>query len=191
MPAALEALNRTAADLARTHDHPDTLSNAEMGDLFEELIRKFADASNETAGEHFTPREVIRLMVNLLFIEDDDQIRLALRLALEDEGYTVAEAARAVCSDMADSVGRPVARPEAPSADFVNKGTWSVACGCGPVPPTHTRGHGGQAAFQRGRLVCHGPLQGLKLQAEGHDVRYRNAWIKELDLTKADTDFSE
>jgi type I restriction enzyme M protein len=39
--------------------------------VFEELIRKFAELSNETAGEHFTPREVIRLMVNLLFIEDD------------------------------------------------------------------------------------------------------------------------
>jgi type I restriction enzyme M protein len=40
--------------------------------VFEELIRKFAEISNETAGEHFTPREVIRLMVNLIFIEDDD-----------------------------------------------------------------------------------------------------------------------
>ncbi|MFN9374775.1 MAG: N-6 DNA methylase [Planctomycetaceae bacterium] len=54
--------------------HPDTLSNAEMGLVFEELIRKFAEISNETAGEHFTPREVIRLMVNLLFIEDDDAL---------------------------------------------------------------------------------------------------------------------
>jgi hypothetical protein len=43
-----------------------------MGLVFEELIRKFAEIPNETAGEHFTPREVIRLMVNLLFIEDDD-----------------------------------------------------------------------------------------------------------------------
>jgi type I restriction enzyme M protein len=51
--------------------HPDTVSNAEMGAVFEELIRKFAELSNETAGEHFTPREVIRLMVNLLFVEDD------------------------------------------------------------------------------------------------------------------------
>ena len=42
------------------------------GPVFEELIRKFAELSNETAGEHFTPREVIRLMVNLLFVEDDD-----------------------------------------------------------------------------------------------------------------------
>jgi type I restriction enzyme M protein len=52
--------------------HPDTVTNSQMGLVFEELIRKFAEISNETAGEHFTPREVIRLMVNLLFIEDDD-----------------------------------------------------------------------------------------------------------------------
>ena len=52
--------------------HPDKVDNAAMGLVFEELIRKFAELSNETAGEHFTPREVIRLMVNLLFIEDDD-----------------------------------------------------------------------------------------------------------------------
>lgn len=52
--------------------HPNAVDNASMGLVFEELIRKFAEISNETAGEHFTPREVIRLMVNLLFIEDDD-----------------------------------------------------------------------------------------------------------------------
>ncbi len=52
--------------------HPEAVSNLEMGYLFEELIRRFSELSNETAGEHFTPREVIRLMVNLLFIEDDD-----------------------------------------------------------------------------------------------------------------------
>jgi type I restriction enzyme M protein len=52
--------------------HPETISNAQMGTVFEELIRKFAELSNETAGEHMSPREVIRLMVNLLFIEDDD-----------------------------------------------------------------------------------------------------------------------
>ncbi len=54
--------------------HPDVVTNAQMGAVFEELIRKFAELSNETAGEHFTPREVIRLMVNLLFIEDDDAL---------------------------------------------------------------------------------------------------------------------
>ena len=54
--------------------HPEVVSNDRMGAVFEELIRKFAELSNETAGEHFTPREVIRLMVNLLFIEDDEAL---------------------------------------------------------------------------------------------------------------------
>jgi len=52
--------------------HPKKISSMEMGYLFEELIRKFAELSNETAGEHFTPREVIRLMVNILFLNDRD-----------------------------------------------------------------------------------------------------------------------
>ncbi len=52
--------------------HPSAVSNLEMGYLYEELIRRFSELSNETAGEHFTPREVIRLMVNLLFAEDSD-----------------------------------------------------------------------------------------------------------------------
>ncbi|MDF1477650.1 class I SAM-dependent DNA methyltransferase [Leifsonia sp. H3M29-4] len=54
--------------------HPSVVSNIEMGLMFEELIRKFAETSNETAGEHFTPREVIRLMVSLLFIADDEAL---------------------------------------------------------------------------------------------------------------------
>jgi type I restriction enzyme M protein len=52
--------------------HPDRVSNLEMGYLYEELIRKFNELSNETAGDHFTPREVIKLMVNLLWAEDED-----------------------------------------------------------------------------------------------------------------------
>jgi type I restriction enzyme M protein len=52
--------------------HPDKVNNIEMGYIFEELIRKFSELSNETAGHHFTPREVIRLMVNLLFVNDRD-----------------------------------------------------------------------------------------------------------------------
>jgi type I restriction enzyme M protein len=52
--------------------HPDTVSNIQMGYIFEELIRRFSEQSNETAGEHFTPREVIRLMVNVLFQEDSE-----------------------------------------------------------------------------------------------------------------------
>ncbi|PXX68524.1 type I restriction enzyme M protein [Nocardia tenerifensis] len=50
---------------------PQRVSNHDMGYVFEELIRKFADASNETAGEHFTPREVVELMVELLLGPDD------------------------------------------------------------------------------------------------------------------------
>ena len=52
--------------------HPDVVPNETMGLVFEELIRKFAEDSNETAGEHFTPRDVIRLMVQCLFAEDAD-----------------------------------------------------------------------------------------------------------------------
>lgn len=52
--------------------HPDEVSNLEMGYIFEELIRKYNEASNEEAGDHFTPREVIRLMVDLLFLPDNE-----------------------------------------------------------------------------------------------------------------------
>ena len=52
--------------------HPDRVDNIEMGLVFENLIRRFNELANETAGDHFTPREVINLMVNLLFIHDDE-----------------------------------------------------------------------------------------------------------------------
>ena len=65
-------LYRVVARFADIDLHPEAVSNMEMGYLYEELIRRFSELSNETAGEHFTPREVIRLMVNLLFIEDED-----------------------------------------------------------------------------------------------------------------------
>ena len=54
--------------------HPDVIPNETMGYAFEELIRRFAESSNETAGEHFTPREVIKLMVQILFAGDDDAL---------------------------------------------------------------------------------------------------------------------
>jgi type I restriction enzyme M protein len=60
---------------AKAGDMFKNVSTLEMGYIFEELIRKFAELSNETAGEHFTPREVIRLMVNLLFVNDKDILR--------------------------------------------------------------------------------------------------------------------
>jgi len=55
--------------------HPRLVPNEQMGMIFENLIRRFNELANETAGAHFTPREVIHLMVNLLFIEDGDLLR--------------------------------------------------------------------------------------------------------------------
>lgn len=52
--------------------HPDKISNLEMGYVFEEIIRRFSEAHNEDAGQHYTPREVIRLMVNILFNDDSE-----------------------------------------------------------------------------------------------------------------------
>lgn len=52
--------------------HPDKISNLEMGYIFEEIIRRFSEAHNEDAGQHYTPKEVIRLMVNILFCEDNE-----------------------------------------------------------------------------------------------------------------------
>ena len=70
--AKAKLLYQVTEKFAQIDLHPEKVSNAQMGLVFEELIRKFAELSNETAGEHFTPREVIGLMVSLLFVEDDD-----------------------------------------------------------------------------------------------------------------------
>lgn len=67
-------LYQVVGKFAEVDLHPEVVSNIEMGYLYEELIRKFSELSNETAGEHFTPREVIRLMVNLLLAEDEDEL---------------------------------------------------------------------------------------------------------------------
>ncbi|WP_074342019.1 type I restriction-modification system subunit M [Mycobacteroides abscessus] len=75
--ATLDEKNRlylVASQFAEVDLHPDVVSNAEMGDLFEHLIYKFAEASNEEAGEHYTPRDAIRLMVDLLFAEDNEAL---------------------------------------------------------------------------------------------------------------------
>lgn len=56
--------------------HPNQVDNHEMGYIFEELIRRFSEQYNETAGEHFTPREVIRLMVELIFSQDDEVLHV-------------------------------------------------------------------------------------------------------------------
>ena len=60
--------------------HPDVVSNHLMGAVFEELIRRFNEASNENPGEHFTPRDVVRLMVDLLLAGDDDFVKMPGRI---------------------------------------------------------------------------------------------------------------
>lgn len=65
-----EILFNVLEEVLKVDLHPDRVSNIEMGYIFEELIRRFSEQSNETAGEHFTPREVIKLMVNVLFEAD-------------------------------------------------------------------------------------------------------------------------
>lgn len=54
--------------------HPTVVPNHAMGYIFEELLRRFSEMQNETAGEHFTPREVVKLMVNILFVEDESDL---------------------------------------------------------------------------------------------------------------------
>ena len=56
--------------------HPEKVPNEQMGLIFENLIRRFNELANETAGDHFTPREIIRLMVNILFIHDDELLAI-------------------------------------------------------------------------------------------------------------------
>jgi type I restriction enzyme M protein len=63
------------SEFAKVNLHPSLVSNRDMGLIFENLIRRFNELANETAGDHFTPREIIKLMVNLLFIDDDDFLK--------------------------------------------------------------------------------------------------------------------
>ena len=57
---------------AKANLHPDVIDNRGMGYIFEEIIRRFSESHNEDAGQHYTPREVIRLMVNIIFNDDSD-----------------------------------------------------------------------------------------------------------------------
>ncbi|MEU7712836.1 class I SAM-dependent DNA methyltransferase [Micromonospora chalcea] len=67
-------LYQVVAKFADVDLRPQTVSNHQMGYIFEDLVRRFSEAGNETAGEHFTPREVIKLMVNLLLAPDEDDL---------------------------------------------------------------------------------------------------------------------
>lgn len=67
-----DLLYKVAKRFATTDLHPDTISNYGMGLVFEELIRRFAESSNETAGEHFTPRDIVELTTSLLFTNEEE-----------------------------------------------------------------------------------------------------------------------
>ncbi|SEQ08422.1 type I restriction-modification system subunit M [Nitrosomonas ureae] len=67
-------LYKIVQKVRQTDLSPTAVSNHEMGLVFEELIRRFAESSNDTAGEHFTPRDIVRLTTSLVFMEDDDAL---------------------------------------------------------------------------------------------------------------------
>ncbi|CDG18647.1 type I restriction-modification system subunit M [Xenorhabdus doucetiae] len=67
-------LFKVVKKFATTDLSPQKISNHDMGLVFEELIRRFAESSNETAGEHFTPRDIVRLTTSLVFMEDDEAL---------------------------------------------------------------------------------------------------------------------
>ncbi|EGR0035108.1 type I restriction-modification system subunit M [Vibrio parahaemolyticus] len=67
-------LYKVVKKFATTDLSPNNISNHDMGLVFEELIRRFAESSNETAGEHFTPRDIVRLTTSLVFMEDDEAL---------------------------------------------------------------------------------------------------------------------
>lgn len=69
--AEADLLYKVVKRFATTDLHPDVVDNHNMGLVFEELIRRFAESSNETAGEHFTPRDIVRLTTSLVFCNDD------------------------------------------------------------------------------------------------------------------------
>jgi type I restriction enzyme M protein len=75
----IKELCRSDIDLS-----PEKLSNLQMGYLFEELVRKFNEQANEEAGDHFTPREVIRLMVNLVFCDEQDILKQGIYRTVYD-----------------------------------------------------------------------------------------------------------
>lgn len=72
--AEADLLYKVAKRFATTDLHPNVINNYGMGLVFEELIRRFAESSNETAGEHFTPRDIVRLTTSLVFTNDDDAL---------------------------------------------------------------------------------------------------------------------
>ncbi|EXJ12872.1 type I restriction-modification system subunit M [Nitrincola nitratireducens] len=79
-----DLLYKVAKRFATTDLHPNTISNYGMGLVFEELIRRFAESSNETAGEHFTPRDIVELTTSLLFTNEEELTSTGLVRSIYD-----------------------------------------------------------------------------------------------------------
>ena len=165
--ARANLLYQVVGKFAEIDLHPEAVSNIEMGYLYEELIRRFSELSNETAGEHFTPREVIRLMVNLLFIDDDD--------VLTKPGHRQ-DALRPGLRHGRDAVGRrgPPARAEpAGAAGGLRPG--AERRDLRDLPLGHDAQGPGRLAHRLRQLVLRGPPRGraLRLPAREPAVRRR------------------
>jgi type I restriction enzyme M protein len=117
--------------------HPDRIDNPTMGTIFEELIRKFNEALNENPGEHFTPRDVVHLMVDLMLAGDEDEIRTkkAIRTVYDPccgSGGMLMIAKEHITAGLRRNgdLLRPAINPEAAIHLFgqeVNPETWAIA----------------------------------------------------------------
>ena len=110
---------------------PETLSNLQMGYLFEELVRKFNEQANEEAGDHFTPREVIRLMVQLIFTGEDDVYKKGIYRSIYDPtagtGGMLSEAEKHIKGDGTTSGLNPDANIELFGQEY-NPEAYAICC---------------------------------------------------------------
>jgi type I restriction enzyme M protein len=110
---------------------PKTISNLQMGYLFEELVRKFNEQANEEAGDHFTPREVIRLMVQLLFTGEDGIYEKGIYRSVYDPtagtGGMLSESEKFICGDGFTSGLNPDAHIELFGQEY-NPESYAICC---------------------------------------------------------------
>ncbi|WP_433968292.1 type I restriction-modification system subunit M [Tunturiibacter gelidiferens] len=110
---------------------PQRLSNLQMGYLFEELVRKFNEQANEEAGDHFTPREVIRLMVQLLFVGEEDiyakQIYRSVYDPTAGTGGMLSESEKFICGDGVHTGLNPEANIELFGQEY-NPESYAICC---------------------------------------------------------------
>ncbi|QHG65901.1 type I restriction-modification system subunit M [Pseudomonas putida] len=110
---------------------PKAISNLQMGYLFEELVRKFNEQANEEAGDHFTPREVIRLMVQLLFTGEDGIYEKGIYRSVYDPtagtGGMLSEAEKFICGDGFTSGLNPDANIELFGQEY-NPESYAICC---------------------------------------------------------------